>query len=87
MSESKGPDMNGVRTIGEGSCRINNQPQTRTMCSTGEVKGEHEQNRGIHLPDFANLNTCSAEEGNLGAHEYGKFEPERQQELEIMFGQ
>ncbi len=77
MSESKGPEMNGVQTIGEGSCRINNQPQTRTMCSTGEVKGERKQNP----------NTCSAKEGNWGTNEYGKFEPERQQELELVFDQ
>jgi hypothetical protein len=68
MSKSKGPEMNGVRTIGEGSCRINNQPQTQTMCSTGEVKGEREQNQGIHLPVRPRIRTRVRPKREIGVH-------------------
>ncbi len=37
--------------------------------------------------ETANPNMCSSEEGNWGANEYNKFEPERHQELELLFGQ
>jgi hypothetical protein len=39
MKESKGLEMNGEQTTAEGSCVINNQQRTQTMCSAEEIKG------------------------------------------------
>ncbi len=47
MSKSKGPEMNEVWTIGEGSCGINNQPQTQTICLSGVVKGGANKIKGF----------------------------------------
>jgi len=49
--------------------------------------GTRTKSRDLLAGETANPNTCSAEEGNWGANEYGKFKPERQQELELVFGQ
>ncbi len=37
--------------------------------------------------ETTNPSTCLAEEGNWGAKEYNEFKPERQQKLELVFGQ
>jgi hypothetical protein len=37
--------------------------------------------------ETANLSTCSSEEGNWGTKKYNKFKPERQQKLNLVFGQ
>jgi hypothetical protein len=88
MSKSKGPGMNGVQTIEEASCGINDQLQTQTMCLAGEVKGgTRTKSRDSLAGETANPNTCLVEEGNRGANEYNEFEPERQQELKLVFGQ
>jgi hypothetical protein len=59
--------MNGLPTIREGSCGINNQPQTRTMCSAGEIKGGRGQNRGIHLPERPQIQTGVWPKRGIGA--------------------
>jgi len=48
MKESKGPEMNGERTV-EGSCGINNQPRTRTCVRL--KKSRREQMQGICMPE------------------------------------
>ncbi len=88
MSKSKGPEMNGVWTIGEGSLR--NQQSTANPNYAFGWRGQggtQTKSRDSLAGETANPNTCSAKEGNWGANECNKFKAERQQELELVFGQ
>jgi hypothetical protein len=49
--------------------------------------GTQTKSRDSLAGETAYPNTCSAEEGNWGANKYDEFEPERQQKLELVFGQ
>ena len=81
MKESKGPEMNGERTA-EGSGGINNQPRTRWLKKS---KGANECKGFACLRGTTNPNSCSAKE-EWGANDFDECVPERQQELELVFG-
>ncbi len=67
MNKSKCSEMNRVQMIGEGSCGINNQPQTRTMCLAGEVKGGRKQNQDIDLLERPRIQTRVWPKRGIGA--------------------
>jgi hypothetical protein len=49
--------------------------------------GAQTKSRNSLARETENPNMCLVKEGNWGANKYNEFELERQQELELVFGQ